>query len=196
VPAREDALEREGVAVPHDGVGVHDAVRGPHAARAPAVADDPRDVRAVLDAPAELAHAPLEVQHELVDPARAVPGAEGVLHVARDGQRGGRPPRIGAGVGGEALGHGPQPRVAERRAGERAQRVPRLDPDQVARIGRGLAGPRSGGRERGRPGEERHGRAPHARADPEEARPVGSRARRPRLERLEGGREVGGEVQA
>ena len=132
---------------------------------------------------------------ELVDPAARVPGAEGVLDVPGDGERRRRAPRVGAGVGREALDDHPQPRVARRRAGEVAQRPPRLHAQRVARVRRRLARPRPARRQRRRAGEEALRRAPHRRAQGEEAHPVGARARRPLLERRQRARQVGGQVE-
>ena len=62
--------------------------------------------------------------------------------------------------------------------------------------GRRLAGGRHPRRPRRRAREERHRRAPHRRARAHEARPVGARARRPRLQRLDRARQVRAQLDA
>ena len=69
------------------------------------------------------------------EPAQAaahVPGAEGLLDVRHGGQRGRRAARVGAGVGRVAVEQRAQPRVAQVRRAEPAQRAPRRDGAQVA----------------------------------------------------------------
>ena len=70
---------------------------------------------------------------EPAQPAADVPGAERLLDVRHDRQRGGSPPRVGAGVGGVAVQEHPQPRVAQIAPAQAAQRLPWRDGAHVRR---------------------------------------------------------------
>ena len=69
---------------------------------------------------------------EPAQPAGHVPGAERLLDVRHDRQRGRRPARVGAGVGRVAVEQHPQPRVAQVLLAEPAQRLPRRHRAHVA----------------------------------------------------------------
>ena len=101
---------------PHVDVGDH-RVRG-HAAVVACTARtrpsrrDALDVRPEAQLAAERGQPAREREHELVHPTARMPGAERVLDVPGDGQRGRHPARIAAGVAREALDDHPQARVA------------------------------------------------------------------------------------
>ena len=134
--------------------------------------------------------------HQRVEAAARVPGAPGVLDVARDGERRRRAAGIRPGVRGEALDDHPQPGVRRVGVRELAQRAPGLDADEIERRRPGVAGPRAPRRPRRRPAQHALRGAPHPLARPHERRPLVARARPPRVERGAGAAEVGGEVEA
>jgi hypothetical protein len=122
-----------GVGVDHHHVGGQSLAVGQHHPRRPAALDEHlRDGRPEPhDGTAQ--HRPLvHCCPEPAQPAGHVPGAERLLDVRHDRQRGGRAARVGAGVGGVAVEEHPQPRVAQVLLAEPAQRLPRRHRAHVA----------------------------------------------------------------
>ena len=172
------------------------AAGGAHAADAGPVALDGCHGGPQPEPSTQRLQAPRERLDDAVQAAAHVPRAVGVLDPAREGERGGRPPGIGARVRREALDDHPQSGVTRVGTGERREGVPRPHAGEVERGGRGGAGRWTPGRPRGRAGEHRRRGAPHGCARPQERRPVVTRARRPPLERLQCAREVRAELHA
>ena len=132
-PAAQDALQRQRVTVPDDGVGRDRACRREDTGGASACPLDGHRTGLEAQVPAEGGVARDELFDDPVQPAAHVPGAEGVLDVAGERQGRGGAPRVGPGVGREALDHHAQTGVAHAAAGEaragsaRGERAPGLE---------------------------------------------------------------------
>ena len=126
--AQQRAVDRVGVGVGDDDV-CRDGLAGgqPDAGDLSGLDDDLGDVRARPHGGASLQRAVVHGERELAQAAAHVPRAERRFDVRDCRQRGGRQPRVGAGVGGVAVEQHAQPGVAQIANTEAAQGLPGRD---------------------------------------------------------------------